>query len=82
MSISKKKPGAEPLYAERWKELAKDGARLAEAASVYLEETNSKSLTEAFREVREFNRNFMATFRRPMYKVEVYKFNPTNNKEG
>lgn len=63
MGIKKKKPGPEPLHPERWKEIAKDGARLSEAARVYLVETKTNSLTEAFRKVREFNSYFMKTFR-------------------
>lgn len=62
MAIKSKKPGMIPVYQERWKEMAKDGSRLGEAATLYLEEEKTKSLTEAFKAVRDFNREFMRTY--------------------
>lgn len=64
MGIKKKQPGPEPMYSERWKEMAKDGSRLTDAARLYMEETKTKSLTDAFRIVREFHTDFFKKFRR------------------
>lgn len=60
MNTKKKKLAPIPTYSERWKEIAKDGSRLSEAAIVYLEETKTTSLSAAFTAVKVFNHKFMA----------------------
>lgn len=64
MSIKRKKPGAVPVYKERWQELAKSADRIDDARYEYRKLNPQLSLIQAHRVVAEFHRTFVRTFGR------------------
>lgn len=63
MSIKRKRPGAEPIYDDRWRELAKDERRFVEAAAEYRREFPNATLVEAARAVKAQHQRYTQQYK-------------------
>ena len=60
--MRRKKRSPEPIYPERWQEIAKDARRLSEARAMYMSLHPGTKLVQAHKVVRDFHLNYKKQF--------------------